>query len=294
MKGTPLLILAVLFAALVPVAFIARVEAAEVVIVGDAQLKLVAEVISGIKKTLKHPLSIYSPTEARGELRRLVEKEQARLVIALGREAQLEAQSLPEDIPVIYGFVLTPPVSTRKSMTGIYMATPVKEYADLLNKHLRSIKSVAVIGSREQLLILGGHDPAPWQRYSVKQSVEFVETLKQLSNTDAILLLPDVSLLTPAALEETYLLSFRKGIPLLGISERQVRDGALLALVVDLASHGRMIGEYASEVLRGTRIEQFPPTSAGRFELYLNTNTAEKMGISIPHELLEMARRVYP
>jgi ABC-type uncharacterized transport system substrate-binding protein len=283
-----------LLTALTLVVVAPRVEATEVVIVGDTQLKLVAEVVAGIRKTLRSSMSIYSPTEVKGTLRRIVKKEQPRIVIALGREALGEAQELPGDLPVIYGFVLTPPVTDRPNTTGIYMAAPVREYADLVNRHLHSIKNVAVIGSRDQLRILDGNALPRWSTYSANSSVELINTLKQLNSMDAILLLPNATLLTPATLEEAYLLSFRRGIPLLGISERQVRDGALLALVADLTGMGRQIGEYASTVLGGTGIEHLPPAPARRFELYLNRETARKMAIPIPESLLKAAKRVYP
>lgn len=293
-RRTILLIRLMLFTASVPAMFAARAEAAEVVIVGDTQLKLVAEVVSGIRKTLRGSISSYSPAEVRGTLPRIVAKEQPRIVIALGRDALSEALNLPVAIPVIYGFILTPPVINRPNTTGIYMAAPVREYADLVKKHLHSIKNVAVIGSRDQLDILAVDSPSRWGSYSVKNGAELVGTLKGLDKTDAILLLPNASLLTPSALEEAYLLSFRKGIPLLGISEKQVRDGALLALVVDLAGLGRMIGEYASAVSSGTPIERLPPAPANRFELYLNRETARKMGIPIPAELMKAAKRISP
>jgi len=292
-KETQLILFLILtaFYLVVPVA---PVEAAEVVIVGEARLKLVAQVISGIRKTLRGSISIYSPAEVKGTLRLIVGKEQPRVVIALGRDALGEAQDLPSAIPVIYGFVLTPPAISRPNTTGIYMAAPVSEYADLVKKHFPSIRNVAVIGSRDQLQFLAGYHHPRWGSYSAHSSVDLVDTLKRLDNTDAILLLPNVSLLTPAALEEAYLLSFRKGVPLLGISERQVRDGALLALVVDLVGMGRMIGEYASMVVSGTKTELLPPAPARRFELFLNTETARKMGIRIPEGLLKAAKRVSP
>jgi putative tryptophan/tyrosine transport system substrate-binding protein len=268
-----------------------KVGAVEVVIVGDTQLKLVAEVVSGIRKTMRVSIAVYSYDEAKGTLSRIVEKEQARIVIALGREALNETQDLPVDIPVIYGLILTPPGINRPNTTGIYMAAPVREYAALVKEYLPSINRVAVIGSRDQLDIL---DSVNWESYSVKNPAELVETVKQLNNTNAILILPNVSLLIPSAMEETYLQSFRKGIPLLGVSEGQVRDGALLALVVDLVSLGRSIGEYASAVIYGTKIEQLPPAPAKHFDLYLNIETAKKMGILIPDKMAAMAKGVYP
>lgn len=268
--------------------------AAEVVIVGDTRLKLVAEIISGIRKTLKSSISVYSSEDVKGSLGSIVAREQPRIVIPLGKGALAEARNLPTHITVIYGFVLTPPALGRPNTTGIYMATPVREYADLINKHLHSIKNVAVIGSSDQLRTLNSSVTSRLDNYSVQSSIELVNEIKQLNNIDAVLLLPNAQLLTPATMEEVYLLSFRKGIPLLGISEKQVRDGALLALVADLADMGRKIGEYASLVMRGTHADQLPPAPARRFDVYLNRETARKMGIQLPDGLLRAAKGIVP
>lgn len=269
-----------------------QATAAEVLIVGDTKLKLVAEIISGIRKTLKSSTSVYSSDDVKGGLGSIVTREQPRIVISLGKGALAEAQNLPAHITVIYGFVLTPPALGRPNTTGIYMATPAREYADLIGKHLHSIKSVAVIGSSDQLHILNSGKRLG--SYSVQNSIELINVIKQLNSTDAVLLLPNAQLLTPATMEEVYLLSFRKGIPLLGISEKQVRDGALLALVADLTDMGRRIGEYASLVMRGTHVDQLPPAPARRFDVYLNRETAKKMGIQLPDGLLRAAKGIVP
>jgi ABC-type uncharacterized transport system substrate-binding protein len=118
--------------------------------------------------------------------------------------------------------------------------------------------------------------------------------VKRLPDTDAVVILPNVAFLIPAVMEETFLQLFRKGIPLMGISVGQVKDGALFSLVVDLVGLGRNVGEYAWAVIHGTRIEELPPAPAKNFNLYLNTNTAKKMGIRIPEKMLEVAKGVYP
>ena len=271
-----------------------RSEAAETVIVADRKLRPVVEIISGIRKTLASSTSVYSPAETRGKLRAIVERERAKVVVALGSEALKEALQLPPEITVVYDLVATPPKTVRSNVTGFYIATPVKQYLDLINTHLRSIKRITVIGTRDQLNILVGEATQQITQQSVINSFELTNALRQTSGMDAILLLPDVSLLTAAAIEEAYLLSFRKKIPLLGISEKQVKEGALLALVADTVHVGRQIGDYASKALKGVPIGQLPPSPPRRFELFLNTETARKMGIRIPDELLRMAKRVYP
>lgn len=267
--------------------------AADVIVVGDTQLKPVAEIISGIRKTISTSINIYAPSDVKGRLKGVVDREGAKVVVALGRDALDDALHLPSAIPVIYDLVVTPPQTSRPNTTGFYMATPIREYVDLIREHLHSIKRIAVVGRRDQLNILGGGDTAQFSAYSVKNAVEFVNTVKQLNSTDAILLLPDVSLLTAAAMEEAYLFSFRRGIPLFGISEKHVKQGALLALVVDTVNIGRQIGDYATKAMHGLNLGQIPPSPPKRFELFVNLDTARKMGIHLPDVMVRSAKRAY-
>lgn len=269
-------------------------RAADVLIIADAQLKPVMEVTQGLRKTLRASTRVYSPSEVRNNLAALVQREEARVVIALGREALAEALTLPPSIPVIYDMVVTPPTISRPNTTGFYMATPVDEYAGLVRKHLPTLKRVVVLASRDFLNILANNVSAPISSYSVKNMVEFVNIVKQLEDADAILLLPDNSVMNSTTLEEAYLHSFRRRIPLLGISEKHVREGALLALVVDMVNVGKVIGEYATRALKSGSVGQQPALPPRKFDLYLNMDTARKMRITIPDEVVRMARKAYP
>lgn len=269
-------------------------HAADVLVVADTTLKPVVEIISGIGRTLKSPLKTYLPSQVKGTLESVVSMEHAKIVIALGREAIAEALRLPPSVLVIFDLVVIPPVVTRPNTTGFYMATPAREYTDFISNHLRDLTDVAVVGSREQINVLTRGDTSLLTTYSVRNSFDLVSTLRQLNGAHAILLLPDVSLLTATAMEEAYLLSFRKKIPILGISEKNVRDGALFALVVDPVNVGRLIGEYATKALNGANVGEIPPSPPRKFELFVNLDTARKMGIRFPEELVRSARRTYP
>lgn len=287
--------LSLLFLPLLAVALLApRCEGSDVLIVGDTQLRPVTEVIAAIEKAVDRPTRAFAATEVRGRLRRVAEEERARVVVVLGRDSLAEALSLPPSIAVIYGLVVTPPETDRPNTTGCYMATPVQEYVDLASRYLPSLRRIAVVGSRDQLSVLARAQAPPVVPYAVNNTFALVRTLQELEGADAVLLLPSASLLTTAALEGAYLESFRRGIPLLGISERNVKQGALLALVVDAASIGRQIGEYASKALAGADIGSLPAAPPKRFELFVNLDTARKMGIRLPDEMTKMARRTYP
>lgn len=268
--------------------------ATEVLIIADAQLKPVLEVTRGLRKTLHASTRVYAPAEVHGNLAAVVKQEEARLVITLGREALNEAMTLPAAIPVIYDMVVVPPAVSRPNTIGFYMATPSGEYTELVRKYLPPLKHVAVVASRAFLTVLASDSSGQVNSHSVTNTVEFVRTINLLDNADALMLLPDSAIMTTAAMEEAYLLSFRRRIPLFGFSERHVKEGALLALVVDMVNVGRVIGEYAARALKDGRVDQPSASPPRKFELYLNTETARKMRISLPDELVRMAKRAYP
>ncbi len=269
-------------------------ESVDVLVVGDTQLSPVLEVISGIKETLGQPVKVYSPSNVKDRLRETVAREDAKVVIALGRDAMEEAVGLSSTVAVIYGLVLTPPSVHRPNTTGFYMATPVKEYVAVARRYLPSLGKIAVVGSPDLIRALDGTGGPEAVSLKVKSSFELVETVKKLDSADAILLLPDVALLSGSVLEEVFLSSFRKSIPLLGVSEKNVRQGALLALVFDPANIGRRIGEEASGAVKGADMGKIPPSPPQKFELYVNTATAKKMGLAVSDELIRKAKRVYP
>lgn len=264
------------------------------IIVGDTHLRPVNNIISGIKENLNSTLKIYSPSDVKGRLKGIAAKDEARVVIALGREALEEALKLPTSIAVIYDLVITPPKIDRPNTTGVYMATPVKEYVELIKNYLPQIRRIAVVGSHDLIRILDGTVSPQVSTYSVRNSFEFVSAVKQVESTGAILLLPDVGLLTDTTIEEVFITSFRKNIPILGISEKHVKHGALLALTFNSVSVGKQLGEKASKALKGVDIGTIPPSPSSEFDLYININTARKMGIHVPFELLRKAKRIYP
>ncbi|MDO8785821.1 MAG: ABC transporter substrate binding protein [Syntrophales bacterium] len=270
-------------------------EPAGVIIVGDTQLKPVLDIISGIQATLAVQFKVYSPESVKGRLRDVAEKEKALLVIALGREAVDEALRLPPSIAVIYDLVIIPPIVNRANMTGFYMATPVERYIEVIENYLPSIRRIAVVGSSNLVKILGVADSPQVVSYRVKNSLEFVSTIKRLDGFDAILLLPDSAVLTATAVEEVYLLSFKKGIPILGVSEKYVKQGALFSLVLEPSDVGRQIGERASRAMAGgVDLGSFPPSPSRKFAMFINTDTARRMMIRVPPELLRKAKRAYP
>lgn len=271
----------------------AEAAPADVLVVGDTRLKPVQEVVAGIEETMGMRVPVYSPGEAHDKLPALVKKHSARTVIALGRNPIQESLTLPASIHVLYALVILPPDIHRPNTTGVYMGTPISEYVKMVAAYLPGLKKISVIASPRVLKALGNDTPPRITAYQANTVYDFVKTVKQLDSPDALLLLPDISLLTRTALEETFLFSFRNKVPLLGISKKHVRHGALFALEFDTRHIGKRLGKMAMESLQGN-LQQKKAVPSQQFNLYVNKGTAEKMGISIPDKMLKIAVAVYP
>ncbi|MCL4491463.1 MAG: hypothetical protein M1510_06095 [Nitrospirae bacterium] len=285
--------LSYLIAVFVLLCCVVPAESAEVIIIGDTQLKPVLDVVREMEKVLPSHARAYAPSQVHGNLRTVVNEESAKAVIALGKDAVDIAVNLPESIPVIYGMLIMPPKAHRQNMTGVYMETPIDEYLALINRSFPGMRRIGVIYSSDTEKFVKSVDSLQIKALKAKNSYEFVNAVNSL-NVDALLLLPDKHLLSPTAVEAVYLFSFRKKIPVLGISEKHVKEGSLLALVFDTAGMGRQLAEMAKTVLSTGNAELVSPSSPQRFNLYINTDTARKMNINIPEEIIRKAKRIYP
>ncbi|MBT0665290.1 hypothetical protein KI809_13370 [Geobacter pelophilus] len=267
--------------------------AAKVLIIGDTQFALVSDVVSEIQLGLRTQGKEYATSEIKGRLGAVVEREAAQIVVALGMDALSEAMRLPPSVAVVYGLVVVPPKSGRANITGVYMSPPVSEYVAAIRKYLPSIARVSVVGSPNLVKGLLTSEAAHIDTYHVTSSAELVSTVNRLQGARSLLLLPDTSLLTAQVMANIYLFSFRNNIPLLGISEANVKQGSLFALVFDPKTVSRQIAEKVQAILSGSEAAEISSSPPRRYNLYVNSNTARKMGIAIPDEMLKKAKKVY-
>lgn len=267
--------------------------AAKVLIVGDIQYAVVADVAAEIQQSLRAQVKEYAVSEITGRLAAIVDREGAQVVVALGVNAVSEALRLPPEIAVVYGLVVVPPATAKSNITGVYMSAPVSEYLSTVRRFLPAMGRVSVVGSHLTMSSLMPDDHSQVAPYQVGSSTHLVDTVNRLADTGALLLLPDAHLLTAQALSSIYLFSFRNNIPLLGISEANVKKGSLFALVFDPKVVSRQIGEKVRAILNGVGAAEIPASAPRKYNLFVNANTAKKMGIELPDEMLKKAKKVY-
>jgi ABC-type uncharacterized transport system substrate-binding protein len=271
-------------------------DSSDVIIIGDFRLKPINDIVTIIRESLPCETAVYLPNDVKGILNSVVRKENAKIVVALGGEPTNDALSLPESIPVIYGLLIKPVITKRQNITGVYMTTPVSEYISVLERYFPNIKKLGIILEPEtRNVLLQEASATSVTLYSANNSYEFIKGIKNLyGNIDALLLLPEKTLLTSTAMEELYRHSFTGKVPVIGVSEKHVKMGSLFALVFDESGMGKQIGEVAQKALSSGSASGIAPAPPRRFNLYLNSETARAMKISIPAEFIKKARVIYP
>jgi ABC-type uncharacterized transport system substrate-binding protein len=274
---------------------VASSESSEIVIIGDTTLRPVNDVINFVNDALPNRSSVYSPQQVKGRLYSIINKERARVIVALGSDSLGCALSLPETVPVVYGLVIKPVNTKRRNISGVYMGTPVSEYLSYIDRFFPALRKIGTICRPADGDIVDTGESGRLSVYRAGNSYEFIKGVDALERSvDAILLLPERDLLTSTSVEEIFRSSYTVRKPVIGVSEKYVKRGALFALVFNEAAMGRQVGEMVKKVLREGDASGIAPSPPEKFDLFVNVETARMMKILLPGDLIRKARRVYP
>jgi putative ABC transport system substrate-binding protein len=280
-----------------------------VVVILTADVDEYRRALKGLKATLRHPIVAEYDMEGDFERGRRVmagirSQGTPDLIVAVGIWALQVAAEESTEIPIVYAMVLNPPSVVQpgtKNITGASMNVPVDQSISLFKQLSPQIRRVGVIynpartgylvrraqgAAREQGLQLIAR-----QVTSPKEAIAALEAIQDA--VDALWILPDETTLAPPVVQQMMLVSYRKKLPLLGLSESQVQMGALLSLSFASGEDiGRQAGELSNAILAGKAASEIPYTTARQLKLAVNLKAAQKLGVSIPRSLLERADRV--
>ena len=85
-----------------------------------------------------------------------------------------------------------------------------------------------------------------------------------------------------------------KKIPVFGSEIEQVRLGCLAAEGLDYVALGKQTGKMAAEILKGEKkASEMNYETISEPGLYINTKTAEDLGVTVDEILLESAAETY-
>lgn len=271
-----------------------ELSAKEVLVLGDSNIVPINEIIQKISETFPDKVTVYKPSGSTADIEKLIAKESAKVVVSIGFDYTKISLSIPPDIPVVYSLSIKPVLTNRQNITGVYIETPLGQYLELIERYFPDISKIAVIDdSGFSLIDVSQRNTTQSKKIKAADSAYLIAALNaEASEIQAIVLTPNSKFMGSATLDEIYLFSFRNKKPVLGLSEKNVKAGSLLAVVFNLSSVALKTSELVNKVLqRGSAegIGQMPPSS---YDIYINLITADKMNVKIPQSLIDVAKKV--
>jgi putative tryptophan/tyrosine transport system substrate-binding protein len=289
-------------------AAVAPAGAANVAVLLSSDADEYKDAVRGFKETSGHQIvAVYDmeadPDQGKKLLVDIERKVKPDLIFAVGTWA-LQAVAGRTEIPIVYAMVLNPPSllgAAVKNVTGASMNVPVEQPLRVLKQLGPQVKRIGLIYSkartgylvkeaeavaREEGLQLVAREVA-----SPKEVLPALESLQD--GIDALWILPDETILAQAVVQQMLLFSYRRKIPVLGLSDRHAQMGALLSLSFASSEDiGRQAGEIAKAVLGGKAAGQIPYTTARKTNLVVNLKAAQKLGVEIPRPVVARATSV--
>jgi putative ABC transport system substrate-binding protein len=289
------------------------VAAKNVAVIMSADVDAYREALRGFKGKLEFPAIIAEYNmegyfdRGRKILTEIQTKVKPDLIVAIGTLALQVVAGQVTDIPVVYAMVLNPPNIVgvgAKNITGASMNVPVEEPILLFKQLGPQIRRVGILFNQTNTGYLVRQADAVARAEglqliakmvrSSKEAIEALDSLQQ-GEIDVLWILPDETVIAPEVVERMLLFSYRRKVPLLGLSNRQAEMGALFSLSFASSEDiGRQAGELANSIVQGKRVAEVPYTTARRVTLSTNLKAAQKLGIEIPKSILARADTVIP
>jgi putative tryptophan/tyrosine transport system substrate-binding protein len=284
-------------------------DAARVAVLLSAKITEYEDALRGFKEVTPHQIvAMYDMDgdvdRGRKYLAEIETKVKPDLIFAVGSWALQVVVSRATSVPVIYAMVLNPTsiVGTDgKNITGASMNVPVEQPIRLLKQLGSQIKRIGVIYNRartgslvRRAQVVAREEGLELVTREISSAKEVVGALESFQDgIDALWIVPDETVLSQAVVQQMLLFSYRRKVPVLGLSDRHAQMGALFALSFASGEDiGRQAGELAEAILGGRAAADVPYTNARKLYLIVNLKAAQKLGLEIPPAILTRATSV--
>ncbi|WP_315120746.1 ABC transporter substrate-binding protein [uncultured Clostridium sp.] len=227
------------------------------------------------------------------------------LILAIATPSAQAAYNLTKDIPILVTAV-TDPVkaglvnSLDKSGTnvaGTTDAAPLDKQFELLKKLVPTAKKVGIMYNTSE--VNSESDIEQAKKLAPKYGLEIITTgISSVNDISQTLeaLIPKIDVLYAPTdnmvASSMPLISTKcteKKIPIIGAVIGEVEGGALATEGIDYYKLGYQTGEAAIEIINGKKPQDMPITTLKDTQLVINMDSAKKLNINIPEDLMEKA-----
>ena len=281
--------------------------AAEIAILKSSSIGAYDQAITGFKSTAPSG-AIYSEYDVQGDLEqgrklaRRIRASEASLVVAVGLKAALAAKLEIIDIPIVYMMILDPSKHNLNApnMTGTLLEIPAERQFKILRAFLPELRRLGVLSNSssqprvKDTIAQAATQSFQLQAFPVESEKDVPQQLRSLvGSTDALLLMPDATVLTNESIGYILETSLARRVPVIGFSPEFTRLGALLSVSVSYGEVGRETGVLAKRILDGDRKLPAKPIPIERLKITVNLKTARFLGIEFPKEVNHLIDETY-
>lgn len=230
------------------------------------------------------------------------------LVLAIATPAAITMASETSEIPILITAV-TDPVSAKlvesnerpgTNVTGTTDMTPVREQMELLTKLCPDVKTVGIIYNSSEInseIQAGIAKEAAKElgleivESTVTNSSEVQQIAHALGERVEAIYVPTDNIIASSIASVVAVAEANK-LPIIAGERAHVEAGALATIGIDYYKLGRQTGEMAIRVLNGADPATMPIEKQETMDIVINKSAAEKIGLTIPEEILKDAEIV--
>lgn len=233
-----------------------------------------------------------------------VARRQPRLVLAVGLLAAQLAKERLSQFPVLFVMVSNP----RKyglvgnNIAGISLDIPVEAQFKTYRSLVPSLKTIGTIYDPRRTASVIQEANAVAKRLGLSLLAVPVSSQKEvpaalrslLGKVESLWMVPDETVVTADSFKHFLITTFENRLPFLAASDIFVEAGALASLTPDYSDVGRQSCELAKAFAAGRLdLADVNVSAPQKVNLSVNLKTANKIGLSVPQDVLRAATSVY-
>ena len=287
-----------------------------VVVLTHDSLTSTSRTVHGVRKviTREHPDAAFhdflvsDESAAQADLMDTLARIDPTLIVTAGSAATRFAVDNFKQTPIVFSGVKYPQMSgfvqsldrPGGNVTGASLNIPIDIQFKYFREVVPQLKSIGVLYTASTASLVT-------QAKVVAQSVglelfavevtDITQLPRALDSVAAVAegmwAVADPTLFDPRSTRYILLNTMRKGMPFMGFSRHVVESGALFALDFDYKAIGFQAGAIANRIIAGKAPGEVPVTMADVIWFHYNENTAKHISLTMPDELVAIAKEVY-
>lgn len=235
-------------------------------------------------------------------------RDKARVIVAISTPSAQAAASATAEVPVVFAAV-TDPLGAKVvrdmyapggNVTGVSDLSPVKQHIELIRAISPKARRIGILfnprESNSYTLVYLMKKTAMGANMTLVEAPaakasDVAAAAQGLAGKADVIFVPTDNTIV-AALDSVTKVGLDHRIPVYAADVDAVKRGAVAAIGFDYYSIGWQAGNMAVRILRGEKPGRIPVGGVEETRLYVNTATAEQIGVPIPADLLAKADEV--